>query len=83
ILGCKHYPFLKPLLQQMLPESVALIDTGAAVARQLERLLTANGLLASGPARETLYWSSDDPDKFRKVLRDLWKTSSNVRSFHL
>ena len=83
ILGCTHYPFLKPLLQQMLPESVALIDTGAAVARQLERLLSGNGLLASGPARETLYWSSDDPDKFRKVLRDLWKTSSNVRSFHL
>ncbi|WP_206362394.1 aspartate/glutamate racemase family protein, partial [Pseudomonas viridiflava] len=83
ILGCTHYPFLKPLLQQMLPESVALIDTGAAVARQLERLLSANDLLASGPARETLYWSSDDPDKFRKVLRSLWKTPSNVRSFHL
>lgn len=83
ILGCTHYPFLKPLLQQMLPESVALIDTGAAVARQLERLLAANGLLASGPARETLYWSSDDPEKFGKVLRSLWKTSSNVRSFHL
>ncbi|MBA1229709.1 glutamate racemase [Pseudomonas viridiflava] len=83
ILGCTHYPLLKPLLQQMLPESVALIDTGAAVARQLQRLLSSCGLLASGPARETLYWSSDDPDKFRKVLRDLWKTSNNVRSFRL
>jgi glutamate racemase len=83
ILGCTHYPFLKPLLRQMLPESISLIDTGAAVARQLQRLLANNGLLSSGPARETMYWSSDDPDNFRKILPALWKSSDNVRSFSL
>jgi glutamate racemase len=33
ILGCTHYPFLKPMLKQMIPDSISLIDTGAAVAR--------------------------------------------------
>ncbi|EPN68328.1 Glutamate racemase [Pseudomonas syringae pv. actinidiae] len=83
ILGCTHYPFLKPLLREMLPESVTLIDTGAAVARQLQRLLSRSGLLASGPARETVYWSSDIPDNFGKILPFLSQMSGNVRSFRL
>ena len=33
ILGCTHYPFIRPLLAQWLPGDVRLIDTGAAVAR--------------------------------------------------
>ncbi|MGN2433700.1 glutamate racemase [Pseudomonas syringae] len=83
ILGCTHYPFLKPLLREMLPESVTLIDTGAAVARQLQRLLSRSSLLARGPARETVYWSSDIPDNFRKILRFLSQSAGNVRSFRL
>jgi glutamate racemase len=83
ILGCTHYPFLKPLLRQMIPDSISLIDTGAAVARQLQRLLSRSCLLADGPARETLYWTSDSPDNFRKILPYLWQTSRNVRSFGL
>ena len=58
ILGCTHYPFVKPLLRELLPAQVSLIDTGAAVARQLQRLLEARALLAAGPARPTRYWSS-------------------------
>ncbi|KPY74291.1 Glutamate racemase [Pseudomonas syringae pv. syringae] len=83
ILGCTHYPFLKPLLREMLPESVTLIDTGAAVARQLRRLLARSGLLASGVSRDTVYWSSDIPDNFRKILPFLSQSVGNVRSFRL
>lgn len=83
ILGCTHYPFLKPLLRQMIPDSVRLIDTGAAVARQLQRVLARLELLACGPARETLYWTSDNPDNFRKILPNLWQISGSVRSFGL
>ncbi len=37
ILGCTHYPFLAPLIREVAGEHVALIDTGLAVARQLQR----------------------------------------------
>ncbi|EIK94352.1 glutamate racemase [Pseudomonas sp. M47T1] len=81
ILGCTHYPFLKPLLREMIPGNVILIDTGAAVARQLQRLLQQRGLLASGPALETRFWTSADPQHFRNILPMLWKKSDNVSRF--
>lgn len=37
ILGCTHYPFLAPLIAEVAGSNIALIDTGAAVARQLQR----------------------------------------------
>ncbi|HEX8593176.1 MAG TPA: glutamate racemase [Pseudomonas sp.] len=83
ILGCTHYPFLKPLLREMIPESISLIDTGGAVARQLQRLLTQNDLLADIPARDTVFWTSASPNKFRNILPVLWKKSDSVRSFDL
>ncbi|THG81527.1 glutamate racemase, partial [Pseudomonas sp. A-1] len=61
ILGCTHYPFLKPLLRELVPADVQLIDTGAAVARQLGRLLGERELLAAGPAQPARFWSSGEP----------------------
>lgn len=83
ILGCTHYPFLKPLLKEMVAADISLIDTGAAVARQLQRLLAERMLLAEGPASETQFWSSGDPAHLRKILPMLWKSSGVVRSFDL
>jgi glutamate racemase len=82
ILGCTHYPFLKPLLKQMIPEDISLIDTGAAVARQLQRLLTERELLADGTARAAQFWTSADPEHFRNILPILWHTSGVVQSFN-
>lgn len=72
ILGCTHYPFLRPLLRELLPAQVELIDTGAAVARQLGRLLAERDLLAGGPAQPARFWSSGDPDALARVLPALW-----------
>lgn len=83
ILGCTHYPFLRPLLAEMVPPEVILIDTGAAVARQLQRLLGQQRLLAAGPPAEVQFWTSASPENFRNVLLQLWKKSLNVRSFGL
>jgi len=81
ILGCTHYPFLKPLLRGMIPPSVVLIDTGAAVARQLQRLLAQRGLLADGPALPTRFWTSADPEHLRNILPILWNKSDIVHRF--
>ena len=83
ILGCTHYPFLKPLLKQMLGGDISLIDTGAAVARQLQRLLAERQLLAAGPARPTQFWTSASPEHMRNILPLLWNKSGVVRSFGL
>lgn len=84
ILGCTHYPFLRPLLADMVPAEVAIIDTGAAVARQLQRLLLARDLLADGPAREAEFCSSGDTQHLQKILPLLWGASvEQVSAFHL
>ncbi|WP_347901997.1 glutamate racemase [Pseudomonas purpurea] len=81
ILGCTHYPFLKPMLKQLIPADISLIDTGAAVARQLQRLLAERELLAQGPPAEAQFWTSASPEHMRKILPLLWNKSGVVRSF--
>ena len=44
VLGCTHYPFMKPQLQQIIGHGVAIIDSAEAVARQLQRQLDKNQL---------------------------------------
>ena len=50
VLGCTHYVFLRPLLREILPENVQVLDGNEGTARQLRRGLTENDLLC---ARET------------------------------
>jgi glutamate racemase len=44
ILGCTHYPLVRPMLQRMLGRDVALISSGAAIARRVEHALAVAGL---------------------------------------
>lgn len=54
VLGCTHYPFVQPLLEEIAgritTKPVTIVDTGEPVARQLVRLLAERGLLSqTGP----------------------------------
>jgi glutamate racemase len=80
ILGCTHYPFIKPLLRELVPESVSLVDTGAAVARQLQRLLAEREQLAAGPPQPACFWSSGEPLAMQAVLPLLWGTPARVQA---
>lgn len=81
ILGCTHYPFIKPLLRQLVPADVGLIDTGAAVAKQLQRLLTERNLLAGQSDVKQLFWSSADPQIMQAVLPRLGVGNAGVMAF--
>lgn len=61
VLGCTHYPFLKPLLRRVVGEGVRLIDSGEGVARQTKRVLQARHLLRSDECEGilTVYTSGD------------------------
>ncbi len=45
VLGCTHYPFLRPLIERLAGAKVNVIDTGEAIARRLQSLLQQDGLL--------------------------------------
>ncbi len=43
VLGCTHYPFLRPLLEEVVGPGVTVIDPAPAVARQTSRVLAQRG----------------------------------------
>lgn len=80
ILGCTHYPFIKPLLGELLPAGVQVIDTGAAVAKRLEQLLLSQQALGEGSAQAIGFWSSADPAQLAQVLPALVQVSATVQA---
>ena len=47
VLGCTHYPYLIPQIKQLLGESIKIIDSGEAVAKQTKAILEKNNLLST------------------------------------
>lgn len=45
VLGCTHYPFLIPIIEQIIPTNIKIIDSGEAVAKQTREILKVNKLI--------------------------------------
>jgi glutamate racemase len=70
VLGCTHYPLVRPLLQRMLGRDVVIVTSGAALARQVEHVLGARSLANPRDAdREGDYrfLCTGDVDAFRQL----------------
>jgi glutamate racemase len=68
VLGCTHYPLLRPLLQRAMGPEVRLIDSGEATAEALASTLEAEGLEALAGAEVFHRFAvSDDEARFRQV----------------
>ena len=59
VLGCSHYPFLRESIEKILGNGVQVLDSGAAVARQVKRILDNNNALAEKEARYEFYTTSN------------------------
>jgi glutamate racemase len=53
LLGCTHYPLLRPVLSAAVGDRVAIVDSATATASSLAELLSVNGLEAPGTTRGT------------------------------
>ncbi len=59
VLGCTHYVFLRPLLKELLPSHVQIMDGNSGTAKQLRRVLEKQALLRnSGEGNVVLLTSS-------------------------
>jgi glutamate racemase len=83
VIGCTHYTFLTPIIQQVAGDAVTVVDPAAAVARELRRRLDAAGLLnpASGDAGQAgeVFWTSGELDEAIRVMAQLWAPATPVR----
>ena len=68
VLGCTHYPLLKPLLQRVMGPDVRLIDSGEETAAAVGQVLDRNGLARRTARTPTHRFAvSDDEARFRQV----------------
>ena len=68
VLGCTHYPLLKPLLQRTMGPDTRLIDSGEETAATVYGALHASGLNAPADATPAhRFVVSDDEARFRQV----------------
>jgi glutamate racemase len=70
VLGCTHYPYIIPVLKQLLPEHVTIIDSGEAVAKQTKYILQQNNLLnqdVSNP--ELIFHSNSNPEILHNLIQ--------------
>ncbi|MDO5972404.1 glutamate racemase [Flavivirga aquimarina] len=69
VLGCTHYPYLIPLLVELLPSHVKIIDSGEAVAKQTKAILEKNNLLnMENLNSENLFYSNGNPKTMQSLL---------------
>ena len=69
VLGCTHYPFVVPLMQQIVGDNVRVIDPAPAVAKQTGRLLEASGLRNKSNLQGDLkFYTSGDPEALKSLL---------------
>jgi len=81
VLGCTHYPFVIPLIQQIVGDSVQVIDPAPAVARQVSRVLNAHGWLAQGSApAEYRFFTSGKQAQLKKLLPRLLGEAGQVQT---
>jgi len=71
VLGCTHYPLLAGTLRRVLGDDVRLVDSAAAVARQLAGVLDELGLAASGEVVEHHFCVTDSTDRFRRLAHQI------------
>jgi glutamate racemase len=79
ILGCTHYPFVLPLIQQLAGPGVSLIDPAPAVARQVKRVLQGRSLLAQTAEAGTLrVYTTGDPVSLEQTGNQLLETPLTI-----
>ena len=73
ILGCTHYPMLKPLIRKITGDKMTVVDSAETTAARVKRVLAKNGLeSAEGETARHQIYVTGSPDRFTDVARILF-----------
>ena len=79
VLGCTHYPFLKKTLHDMMGTGVEIIDSGGAVARQVEHILKERRECSSTAHPMVEYVTTGDATTVSKIFSKLVQHEISVK----
>jgi glutamate racemase len=75
VVGCTHYPYLMPLLLDLLPKQVKIIDSGEAVAKQTKAILAKNNLLNTETIiSNNLFYTNGNPEVIKSLIGTKYAT---------
>jgi glutamate racemase len=68
ILGCTHYPLVRPVLQRALGRGVSIVTSGEAIASEVESRLREAGVAQDHGRRGRYdFLATGDPEEFRRL----------------
>ena len=68
VLGCSHYPYLIPQIQEIIPSHIKIIDSGEAVARQTQKLLTEKIGLNDAQESNAIFYTNTNSNVLEAIL---------------
>lgn len=80
VLGCTHYPFVIPMIEDIIGPTVKVIDPAPAVARQVKRQLDLHNLRNNSPSKinsksqlstSVRFLTTGDPLQFERAIQNL------------
>jgi glutamate racemase len=79
ILGCTHYPLLKKVIQEVVGDTVTLIDSARPTAEALQQLLVEKNLLADTTTPEYKFYVTNTPELGQKSVDLFFGDDSAVK----
>lgn len=67
VLGCTHYPLLKPMIADIVGPGVRLIDSAEETAADTRRMLDEHGIASAATEGRYRFVASDDPQQFLEL----------------
>lgn len=83
VLGCTHYPFVREVIAAVAGPDVKIVETGAAVARQVERRLIEASLLTPSIASGRDRLITTGGARAAATARLLWQEAAQVEVLDL
>lgn len=73
VLGCSHYPYLIPQIKKILPPHIQIIDSGEAVAKQIQNVLKEKVGFSSAEKSDPIFYTNSNPEVLSEILGNKYK----------
>jgi glutamate racemase len=70
VLGCSHYPYLIPQIKKIIPETIQIIDSGEAVAKQTQNILREKVGFSLAKKNEPIFYTNSNPKVLSEILEN-------------
>ena len=73
VLGCSHYPYLIPQIKKIIPETIQIIDSGEAVAKQTENILREKVGFSLAKKNDPIFYTNTNAMVLTDILENKYE----------